>query len=41
MSYLDENSLNMSGYSIQEIFIGMKKVFLKLFLNQMYTHMLD
>lgn len=25
MSYLDENSLNMSGYSIQDIFIGMKK----------------
>lgn len=25
MSYLDENSLNMSGYSIQEIYIGMTK----------------
>lgn len=25
MSYLDENSLNMSGYSIKEIYIGMTK----------------
>lgn len=41
MSYLDENSLNMSGYSIQDIFIGMKKVFLKPFLNRMSTPMPD
>lgn len=25
MSYLDENSLNMSGYSIKEIYIGMTR----------------
>ncbi|MGE5403881.1 MAG: MaoC family dehydratase [Candidatus Saccharibacteria bacterium] len=25
MNYLDENSLNMSGYCIDEIYIGMKK----------------
>ncbi|MDR3259132.1 MAG: MaoC family dehydratase [Fusobacteriaceae bacterium] len=39
MTLLDENSLNMSGYSIKEIYIGMKKSVSKtLTENDVYTY---